>query len=176
MIGKISTYGITVRLSMEAANKAKNGALMLRLPNRYRGFNEKIDANIANAINKTFPHRPSTPIPAALPLAAYEGTYYHPAYLNFTLELTADKTTFVANRSDATWLTINTFEHVSGEYWMVFQQYAYGDRNGPATEYAPVEFRVGADGKVAGMEVRWLEVEMAGPDTVEGLVWFDKIV
>lgn len=133
-----------------------------------------MDANIANAINKTFPHRST--IPPALPLPAYEGTYYHPAYLNFTLDLAADKNTFVANRSDATWQTLNRFEHVSGEYWMMFQQFAFGDRNGPATEYAPAEFRIGADGKVAGMEVTWLDVDTNGPDTVEGAVWFDKIV
>lgn len=137
-----------------------------------------MEATIASAINKTYPDRPTQPIPPALPLDAYEGTYYHPAYLNFTLAAPAlaAKNALVANRSDTTWPTINHFEHVSGEYWIMFQRYAFGDRNGPMREYAPVQFRTGPDGKVDAMGVTWLSISVVGKDTVEGLVWFDKIV
>lgn len=132
-----------------------------------------MDALIANAINKTYPDRPSKPIPPALPLHAYAGTYYHAAYQTFTLTMASD--TLMANRSNATWQTINEFEHVSGEFWMMFQQYGFGERNGPLLEYAPVQFRVGPDAKVEAMGITWLSVNVGAEDTVEGLVWFNKV-
>lgn len=134
---------------------------------------------MANAINKTYPDRPSTPIPPALPLHAYEGTYYHPAYQNFTLSIadaTSSENKLVAYRPEATWPSINDFEHVTGEYWMMFHQYDVGERNDAMREYAPVQFRIGANGKVAAMGITWLEVSVGAEDRVEGLVWFDKIV
>lgn len=107
------------------------------------------------------------------------------AYLNFTLKSTADtedrtylsrdKASLVAVRLDATWPTTNEFEHVSGEYWMLFMQFI-GNPSGPFREFAPVQFRVGADGRVEGMEVTWLSLGTGdAEDTVEGVVWFDKI-
>lgn len=136
---------------------------------------------MANAVNKTYPDRPSTPIPPALPLHAYEGTYYNPGYQNYTLTAasTASENALVANRSDATWRTLHTFEHVSGEYWITFLQSAFVEDPrdvSPPHEYAPVQFRIGADGKVAAMGVTWLDVNVGMEDKVEGLVWFDKIV
>lgn len=133
---------------------------------------------MANAINKTYPDRPSTPIPPALPLHAYEGTYYQPAYQNFTLTsaaATSSENRLVADRADATWPTTNEFVHVSGEYWMMFQHYGVGDGSKFSGEYAPVQFRIGSDGRVAAMGVTWLEVHVGTEDRVEGLVWFDKI-
>lgn len=107
------------------------------------------------------------------------------AYLNFTLKAKADteaetyllrnNASLVAIRADATWPTVNEFEHVSGEYWMLFMQYM-GNPSGPFNEFAPVQFRVGANGRVEGMEVTWLSISSgAEEDTVEGVVWFDKI-
>lgn len=81
----------------------------------------------------------------------------------------------MAYRADATWPTTNNFTHVSGEYWMMFQQYGAGDGSRFLGEYAPVQFRIGSDGKVATMGVTWLEVSVSKEDKVEGLVWFDKI-
>lgn len=143
-----------------------------------------MNATIANAINKYYPHRPNRPSPPALPLDAYKGTYFHPGYLNFTLQLSTDpevqtylsrdNVSFVAVRTDATWPTVNEFEHVSGEYWMMYQYYKE-DPRGPLQEYAPVEFQVGPEGKVKKMGITWLSVSASGQDTVEGLVWFDKI-
>lgn len=59
---------------------------------------------------------------------------------------------------------------------MMFHQYDVGERNDAMREYAPVQFRIGADGKVAAMGITWLEVSVGAEDRVEGLVWFDKIV
>lgn len=65
---------------------------------------------------------------------------------------------------------------MSGEYYIMLQRRA-GLESNPAgvTEYAPVQFRVGADGAVEAMGVTWLQVTGADEDVVEGLVWFDKI-
>lgn len=153
---------------------------------RFRGDIKKLKAVLANATNRCYPSRPSPPLPLSLPLDSYGGTYFHPGYLNFTLQratdpevqshLSRDNASFVALRRDATWPTINEFKHVSGEYWIMFQQRGglVGDPTG-VTEYAPVQFRVGADGAVEAMGVTWLQVTGADEDVVEGLVWFDKI-
>lgn len=116
------------------------------------------------------------------------GSSYHvsdmfQAYYNFTLKtrddlvediiLTRNTSSLVALRDDATWPTVNEFEHVSGEYWMLFFHYK-DNPEGPFTEYAPVQFRVGSNGQVAGMDITWLTLDTA-EDTVEGVVWFDKI-
>lgn len=70
---------------------------------------------------------------------------------------------------------------MNGDYWMMFQNAFIQDGlkttgSGLLREYAPVQFRVGSDGKVAAMGVTWLEVSVGAEDRVEGLVWFDKIV
>lgn len=89
--------------------------------------------------------------------------------------LAPGKASLIAFRNDATWPTVNEFQHVSGEYWMMFFHHA-GNPMGPFHEFAPVQFREGTDGRVKGMEVTWLSVGLDGAeDTVEGVVWFDKI-
>ncbi|ROV94140.1 hypothetical protein VPNG_09366 [Cytospora leucostoma] len=146
----------------------------------WEGWDDKQDAKIDTAVAKYYPHRPAERIPPSLPLEAYTGTYFHPGYLNFTLELAApDSTTrsgisLTATRADATWPTFNEFEHVTGEYWMMYLQLLTNPR-GPFKEYAPAQFRVGADGRVEALGITWLSTSGPGEDTVEGLVWFDKI-
>lgn len=135
------------------------------------------------SISKYYPDRPSSPLPSALPIEAYTGTYFHPGYLNFTLQLASsvddkyilrDNITLVALRADASWPTSNLLEHVSGEYWMMYEYYK-NSRQGPIREYAPVQFEIGPNGRVARMGITWLSVS-AGQGTEEGLVWCDKIV
>lgn len=135
------------------------------------------------SIAKYYPHRPSSPLSSALPVEAYTGTYFHPGYLTFTMQLASsvddeyivrDNISLVAIRADASWPTVNLFEHVSGEYWMLYHYYK-GNPRGPIREYAPAQFEIGPDGRVARMGITWLAVSPSNGDTVEGLVWFDKI-
>lgn len=139
------------------------------------------DAKLAKAIDKYYPDRPEHSIPPVLPLEAYAGTYFHPAYLNFTLELAdPDKKTnrarasLTATRPDATWPSYNEFEHVSGEYWMIFM-YTLDQPAGVIGEYAPAQFRIGADGKADALGVTWISMDFSGEDNIEGLVWFERI-
>lgn len=146
---------------------------------RWEDWEEKTDARLENAIAKYYPNRPSPTIPPTLSLEAYAGTYFHPGYLDFTLELAApgstaqSKAALRATRTDTTWRTTNEFEHVTGEYWMM---YIYWSHNavGPMREYAPAQFRVGVDGKVEALGITWLST-FGSKDTVEGLVWFDRV-
>lgn len=141
-----------------------------------------MEARIDGAVDKYYPDRPSPPIPPALPVSAYAGTYFHPGYLNFTLQdpasaagfVTRDGISLVALRFDATWPTVNEFQHVTGEHWMKFSSYRWNP-TGPMHDFAPVRFEVGADGRVTRMGITWLDVKPRGEDIVEGLVWFDKI-
>ena len=138
------------------------------------------DAKLANAIDKYYPDRPEHSIAPSLPLEAYTGTYFHPGYLNFTLELagsgktTRAKAALTAKRPDATWPTYNEFEHVSGEYWMIFM-YTLDQPTGVVGEYAPAQFRVGADGKADALGVTWISFGFSGEDIVEGFVWFERV-
>lgn len=152
--------------------------------NRYKDYYEKAETAMNESIAKYYPHRPSSPLPSALPIEAYTGTYFHPGYLNFTLQLASgvddkymlrDNITLVAIRVDVSWPTINLLEHVSGEYWMMYEYYKDSPQ-GSIVEYAPAQFEIGPDGRVARMGITWLSVSPGNEDTVEGLVWFDKIV
>lgn len=147
----------------------------------FEGLENKTETKLAEAIDKYYPDRPEHSIAPSLPLEAYAGTYFHPGYLNFTLEL-ADpgkttnraKAALTAKRPDATWPTYNEFEHVSGEYWMIFM-YTLDQPTGVVGEYAPAQFRVGADGKADALGVTWISFDLSGDDNIEGFVWFERI-
>lgn len=42
-------------------------------------------------------------------------------------------------------------------------------------EYAPAQFRIGADGRADALGVTWISMDFSGEDTIEGQVWFDRI-
>lgn len=147
----------------------------------FAGFENKTDAKLEKAIDKYYPDRPKHSIPPALPLEAYAGTYFHPGYLNFTLELVGPGqetkragAALTAERPDATWPSYNEFEHVSGEYWMIFMS-TLKQPAGVIGEYAPAQFRIGADGRADALGVTWISMDFSGEDTIEGQVWFDRI-
>lgn len=163
----------------------KDNALLTTMHHSFRNLEQKIDTKFAQAIQAYYPSQPDPPLPQTLALTAYEGTYFNPGYLNFTLlqhnkrleePLVRPNASLVALRTDATWPLISEFEHVSGEYWMMYSHYPGAPHAGPMREYAPVEFRIGSDGMVKEMGITWLQVSTtAAEDTVEGKVWFKKI-
>lgn len=146
---------------------------------RNKDWQEKMDARLDQAITKYYPDRPNPAISTTLPIEAYAGTYYHPGYLNFTLELATPgstirpKAALTATRKDATWQTVNEFEHVTGEYWMKFE-FMLDNPGGPMKEYAPAQFRIGTNGVAEALGITWLST-IGDDDTVEGLVWFDRV-
>lgn len=108
----------------------------------------------------------------------YAGTYYHPAYQYINLRVAESshsnsKSTIklVADRPDVTWKLSMEFEHVSGEYWVVYLRFAHS-KNGIMDEVSPAQFKIGADGSVEALGVTWGST----PDAmVDGLIWFESV-
>ena len=146
---------------------------------------EKMDKLQHDAIRKRlWPDAPSEPLAPSLPLEAYEGTYHHPAYQNISIFLlshdqTEEESLQPSYREDqrderllhflpmpGSYLSLSgTFHHVSGEHWyahMVMGQSWITD------EVMKAEFRVGYDGKVAGLKLQ------AEP-SMDELSWFRKV-
>lgn len=107
-------------------------------------------------------------MPRALPLEAYTGTYFHPAYLNLTIDLSDAEGQLKALRNSQVWQMTFDFVQVSGEYWIIYVDMARSPNllNG---QLAKAEFRIGANGKVAELIVEFLE------DGSEGSITFQKI-
>lgn len=151
------------------------------MPPSVAGYENQTETKLEKAIDKYYPDRPRHSIPPALPLEAYAGTYFHPGYLNFTLEPVGSgqktnraKASLTAERPDATWPSYNEFEHVSGEYWMIFM-YMLSQPTGVIGEYAPAQFRIGTDGRADALGVTFISMDFSGNDNIEGLVWFERI-
>jgi hypothetical protein len=73
-----------------------------------------------------------------------------------------------ADRSSSTTSEFLSFEHVSGEYFVVTAK-IIGDLNALFPEMYPAEFRIGADGKVKEVGIRW-EQEMG-----EEKIWLRRV-
>ena len=110
-----------------------------------------------------YPKRPSSIIPLSLPLSSYVGTYYHPAYQNLVIysskseissDFSTEKSILRADRTEMTWVQTLTFEHVSGEFFIARAK-SEGDFGALFDDILPVEFRIGADGKVESVGVGW---------------------
>jgi Domain of unknown function (DUF3471) len=114
----------------------------------------------------------------ALPIESYAGTYFHPGYLSMTLQVADSETVMgkpkiklTARRANATWPIECQFEHVSGEYWLMTYRLIHNPGAPGTRGFAPVQFKLGSDGKVSSMGIEW---RADFSDVVEGLIWFDK--
>ncbi|KAJ9151255.1 Penicillin-binding protein 4 [Pleurostoma richardsiae] len=145
---------------------------------KWEGHLNQTDTKIKNAVDDLYPQRAKPGLPPALPIEAYVGTYFHPGYLNMTVEL-ADaeararkpQVQLVAERADFTWPVKCEFEHVSGEYWVMYIDLLHAP--GLAMkEFAPAQFKIGANGEVTALGIEWRYI---AEDMVEGLIWFDRI-
>lgn len=121
-----------------------------------------------SAVDDLYPQRADPPLPRSLPLVEYTGTYFHPAYQNVTIGLGEDGVQLRAGRHDFVWSMTFDFEHVSGEYWIIYIDMAKSPNllNG---QFAKAEFRTGANGKVTEVAIEFLE------DGSEGIITFAKI-
>lgn len=145
----------------------------------YEGWDRQIFDHVDGAVDRYYADRPTQGIPPSRPIEAYAGTYYDPGYGNFTLELADTKAggrlnaKLVAKREDMTWQTLNEFEHVSGEFWMMYQSMLYV-ASSAFLQFAPAQFRTGSDGTVEALGITWISSSGA-VDTIEGLVWFERV-
>lgn len=119
------------------------------------------------AKDELYPDRAQPPLPKALPLKEYTGTYFHPAYRNLTIDL-SDASKQLRAVQDSVWQMIFDFVHVSGEFWIIYVDM----KNAPnllSGQVARAEFRIGATGKVDKLMVEFME------EGSEGIITFDKI-
>ena len=111
--------------------------------------------------SKYHPSLPSPTLPTTLPLSAYAGSYSHPGYQTVTLYIeeaaNGDVPRLRADRSFTTFPQVLSFEHVSGEYFVVNNV----QEGLLVPNVYPAEFRLGADGRVADLGIGW-EEEMKG--------------
>lgn len=108
------------------------------------------------AVENLYPDRPDSPLPHSLPLQNYTGTYYHPAYHNITLELGQTAGGLRAAHDDFVWQMMYDFQHVSGEFWVVYME----SKNSPSMVLAATsraEFRIGADGRAEELLVEFMD-------------------
>jgi hypothetical protein len=119
-----------------------------------------------NALKSIYPTIPDPPLPLALPLEKYTGTYYHPGYRNITLVLKKGK--LHCDRDDASWKVVFDLEHVSGENFIAYIDSA----TAPGLvfkEAAASEFVIGSDGVVSKFGFN------GGADTGPVWIWFERI-
>ncbi|RYP60415.1 hypothetical protein DL769_008118 [Monosporascus sp. CRB-8-3] len=125
------------------------------------------------AVDRLYPGRADTPLPRALPLGDYAGTYFHAAYKNTTIEVIDNADGIVGKRElktareDFVWKMTFEFEHVSGGFRVIYAE--PGGSSGVGTQLGKAEFKIGVTGKVEALKAEFLE------DGSEGVVLFEKI-
>ncbi|KAK0641088.1 beta-lactamase/transpeptidase-like protein [Cercophora newfieldiana] len=138
-----------------------------------KAMNDKLD----RGVDILFPGRGANPLPASLSLEQYTRRYYHPGYQNLTLELGEPDedgrvTTLKADRTAFTWQTAARFEHVSGEYWIMYSWLAKAPGERLLLDIAAVEFKIGVDGRVSKVGIEWRDTLS---EVVDGTIWYDRV-
>lgn len=133
-------------------------AWLANLVTRWQDAIDRATRPVENVAKFLFPNHPTPPMPSTFKTKDLVGTYWGLGYGEFTLRLEpstdghADEM-LVAER-DMTWRYRLRLQYVSGDYWIV---YASTPRNPTfINEFHPGEFTRGVDGKVSGLEIRWL--------------------
>ncbi|KAK0617098.1 beta-lactamase/transpeptidase-like protein [Immersiella caudata] len=143
---------------------------------KWEKFKKTMLRKLDNAVDLLFPERNSHPLHPSLSLEQYAGRYYHPGYQNLTLELGEKdengKATLKADRTDFTWQTSARFEHVTGEYWIMYSWIARAPGEMLFLDVAVVEFKIGVDGRVSKVGVEWRDTSSG---VVDGMIWYERL-
>ena len=118
---------------------------------------------------------------ARLPLAAYTGVFNHPGYRNITINLAqpSDRIPLAEPRPsevlhadvlDRTWPVVLDFEHITGEYFLVWASGYKTDGPAILEEATKAEFHIGEQGTVERLGIN-IEPEMG-----EEKIWFERVV
>ncbi|KAK8084619.1 hypothetical protein PG997_005890 [Apiospora hydei] len=130
-----------------------------------------------SAVDRLYPERTEQPLPPALPLQKYAGTYYHPAYQNLTVQVDeatssgsrqSSEPQLKGTRPNAVWDVSYEFEHVSGEFWAIFMDMTKSP-NWLSGQVAKAEFRLGPDGWPDKLVVEYME------DGTEGVITYKRV-
>ncbi|KAJ5552355.1 beta-lactamase/transpeptidase-like protein [Penicillium frequentans] len=121
---------------------------------------EQEKQRVADKIN----YRPPIVLPLTLPLDEYAGTYSHAGYQDVTVYLDSDGG-LCADRKKMTWPENITFQHVTGEHFLMIS--AHNEDFGAfCPEVYDAEFRINIEGKPCTLGVAW-ERAMGGEK-----IWF----
>ncbi len=137
---------------------------------------DEMKDNVRNAVEILYPKRSKPALGMSLPLESYTGTYYHPGFLNMTIDMADPSKTkmpnigLTAQRPEFSFASTNEFEHVSGEYWVVYSYFTKAPNS--ELDFGSVYFSLGSDGKVASVGIEWGS-RPSGEG--EGLILFEKI-
>ncbi|MCJ1461124.1 hypothetical protein MMC28_011506, partial [Mycoblastus sanguinarius] len=142
--------------------------------------------NLRNGEDILYPNAPKGKhaVPLSLPLESYAGTYKNAGYPSLTLTVNSSAYSLTGYESKSTlqcalqyeqWPIYISFQHISGEFFMVYVR-AFSSRTRQAPDdYDPstdsvskAQFILGEDGKVEGLGVQ-LDGEMG-----EAKIWFKK--
>jgi hypothetical protein len=80
--------------------------------------------------------------------------------------------TLISDHADFTWQLNIEFEHVSGEYWVLYAEMMKLPGTRVMQEYAAAEFRLGADGKINKLGVEWRDVASG---VIDGWIWYHRV-
>ncbi|KAJ4152924.1 hypothetical protein LMH87_009442 [Akanthomyces muscarius] len=174
-------YGVVVMANTGAANAAEDEVVWrliedkLGVPGGQRyNISSSLDErrkeeNEArqNLLNLLYPNRPESPLPSALNNSQLVGKYSDPGYGSFNIVEREFDGEIVLG---ANWLnTLEVkFNHVTGNYWLA--QFFLIKKFFVVALAA--EFKVGVDGKAAGLE---LQLSKPEDEINEGSVWFEKV-
>ncbi|KAM4057712.1 reverse transcriptase (RNA-dependent DNA polymerase) [Hirsutella rhossiliensis] len=143
--------------------------------NRLKERERDMQRDIEKADDILFPERPKRPSPPSIKPSELTGLYSNLGYGQITLfqELLSanlDETVLVADRIELLWAQQWRLHHVSGDYWTLYSKMLLGIN--AVTRFYAAEFKIGVDGKVAGLEVSMYD-RYGGVN--EGTVLFHKV-
>ena len=137
------------------------------------------DERLEHGMERLYPDAPKESIPLSLPLEEYTGVYTHPAYRSVNLTIVkpneglplSEKSTKIlhADAFDRTWPQELHFQHVSGEYFLIYASRPKSQEYLKISEVMKGEFTLDASGKVAKLGL--LLEPMMGEDKI----WFEKM-
>lgn len=123
-----------------------------------------------NAVSEFYPKLPSQPLPLTLDLSDYVGKYFHPGYrtVSIYLDSKSKPSQLRADRDEVTFPEYFSFEHVSGNYFLIRVD-GTGDFTALYPTIYPAEFKIGSDGKPSALGIRW-EKQMG-----DEKIWLERV-
>ncbi|KAK2593421.1 hypothetical protein QQS21_008872 [Conoideocrella luteorostrata] len=109
-----------------------------------------------HALDNLYPDRPSAPLPATVDTSQLVGAYYHPGFGPIRLREEPDpndskRTVLKSDREEAEFSHGFTFQHVSGDHWIIYADMYTAIMN---TAFRS-EFQIGVDGKPSGLKIEF---------------------
>ena len=139
---------------------------------------EEEDSDLVTGRKRLYPNAPTPKLPLTLPLENYEGLYSHPAYnlLNLTLAKPSarlplsdcPKLVLHADARYKTFPVLFDFEHVSGEFFLLYTSQSFTEEDFVPSGVTSAEFRLNESGEVSEVGIA-LEPEMKGER-----IWFRR--